>query len=161
MKAAVRSSCPPCGHTDRRVFAHHQRGLAAVEFAIVALLLFTLVFGVIEMGRLLWTWNAAVEATRHGARLATVCDQNDSRIKAAMVERLPALSASQIVITYLNPPAADNTCTATDCKAVRVSLRDVTHQTLIPLVPLNLALPAFATTQRKEFMNSTDNEVCQ
>jgi hypothetical protein len=42
-----------------------------------------------------------------------------------------------------------------------VSLRDVTHQTLIPLVPLNLALPAFATTQRKEFMNSTDNEVCQ
>ena len=138
-----------------------QHGLAAVEFAIVASLLFTLLFGVIEMGRLLWTWNAAVEATRHGARLAAVCDQNASRIKAAMIDRLPALSASQIVITYLNPPAADNTCTAADCKAVRVSLRDVTHQTLIPLLPLSLALPAFPTTQRREFMNSTANEVCQ
>jgi len=138
-----------------------QQGVAAVEFAIVASLLFTLLFGVIEMGRLLWTWNAAVEATRHGARLAAVCDQNASRIRAAMVERLPALSASQIVITYLNPPAADNTCTAADCKAVRVSLRDVTHQALIPLVPLSLTLPAFATTQRKESMNSTANEVCQ
>jgi len=161
VKAALRSLCPPCGHTGRRVFARHQRGLAAVEFAIVALLLFTLLFGVIEMGRLLWTWNAAVEATRHGARLATVCDQNASRIKAAMVERLPALTAQQIVVSYLNPPAADNTCTAADCKAVRVSLRNLTHQALIPLVPLRLTLPPFATTQRKEFMNSTDNEVCQ
>ncbi len=145
----------------RHRFAHRQQGLAAVEFALVASLLFTLLFGVIEMGRLLWTWNAAVEATRHGARLAAVCDQNDSRIKAAMVQRLPALSAGNIVITYLNPPAADNTCTAADCKAVRVSLRGLAHQTLIPFVPLNLALPAFDTTQRKEFMNSTSNEVCQ
>jgi Flp pilus assembly protein TadG len=161
VKTTLRSSSQPSWRPARRVFARPQRGLAAVEFAMVASLLFTLLFGVIEMGRLLWTWNAAVEATRHGARLAAVCDQNASRIKAAMVERLPALSASQIVITYLNPPAADNTCTATDCKAVRVSLRDATHQTLIPLVPLNLALPAFATTQRKESMNSTANEVCQ
>lgn len=161
MKAALRSSCPPCGHTGRHVFARHQRGLAAVEFAIVALLLFTLVFGVIEMGRLLWTWNAAVEATRHGARLAMVCDQDDSQIKAAMIQRLPALTAQQIVVSYLNPPAADNTCTAADCKAVRVSLRNLTHQALIPLVPLRLTLPPFATTQRKEFMNSTANEVCQ
>lgn len=145
----------------KRAPGHRQHGLAAVEFAIVAALLFTLMFGVIEMGRLLWTWNAAVEATRHGARLAAVCDQHDSRIKAAMEQRLPALSAGQIVITYLNPPAADNTCTAADCKAVRVSLTGLTHQALIPLVPLNLALPAFATTQRKEFMNSASNEVCQ
>ena len=138
-----------------------QQGLAAVEFALVAALLFTLLFGVIEMGRLLWTWNAAVEATRHGARLASVCDQNDSRIKSAMVQRLPALASSQIVITYLNPPAADNTCTPADCKAVRVALSGVTHQALIPLAPLSLALPSFATTQRKEFMNSASNEVCQ
>lgn len=146
---------------DRAQRRERQHGLAAVEFAIVALLLFTLLFGVIEMGRLLWTWNAAVEATRHGARLAIVCDLNDSRIKAAMTQRLPALSAQQIVVTYLNPPAPDNTCTAADCKAVRVSLHSLSHQALIPLVPLRLTLPPFATTQRKEFMNSTGNEVCE
>ena len=138
-----------------------QQGLAAVEFAIVASLLFTLLFGVIEMGRLLWTWNAAVEATRLGARLAAVCDQNDSRIKTAMVGRLPALAAGNIAITYLNPPAADNTCTSADCKAVKVSLQGLRHPTFIPFVPLTLTLPAFSTTLRKEFMSSSANEVCQ
>lgn len=138
-----------------------QRGVAAVEFAIVSSLLFTVLFGVMEMGRLLWTWNAAVEATRFGARLAVVCDLNDSHIKSRMISRLPSLANSNIVVTYLNPPAANNTCTTATCKAVKVSLTDYTHQTIIPFVPLSLTLPPFSTTLRKEFMSSTANEVCQ
>lgn len=138
-----------------------QRGVAAVEFAIVSSLLFTVLFGVMEMGRLLWTWNAAVEATRFGARLAVVCDLNDTHIKSRMIERLPVLTTSKIVVTYLNPPAAVNTCTSLDCKSVRVSLTGVTHTTVIPFVPLSVTLPPFATTLRKEFMNSAANEVCQ
>ncbi|HSI58044.1 MAG TPA: TadE family protein [Ideonella sp.] len=138
-----------------------QRGVAAVEFAIVASLLFTVLLGVVEMGRLLWTWNAAVEATRLGARLAAVCDQNDSTIEARMIDRLPSLTTDHITLTYLNPPAAINTCTALDCKAVQVSLTGYTHETIIPFVPLSLTLPAFETTLRKEFMSSADNEICQ
>lgn len=138
-----------------------QRGVAAVEFAIVSSLLFTVLFGVMEMGRLLWTWNAAVEATRFGARLAVVCDLNDSHIKSRMISRLPSLANSNIVVTYLNPPAANNTCTAANCKAVNVSLTGYTHTTIIPFVPLSLTLPPFSTTLRKEFMSSTANEVCQ
>jgi Flp pilus assembly protein TadG len=138
-----------------------QRGVAAVEFALISSLFFTLLFGVMEMGRLLWTWNAAVEATRLGARLSVVCDIGDSDIKARMISRLPALAATNISITYLNPPAAPNTCTAANCKAVRVALNGYTHDTIIPFLPLSLTLPAFGTTLRKEFMNSTANEVCQ
>jgi Flp pilus assembly protein TadG len=138
-----------------------QRGVAAVEFAIVSSLLFSVLFGVMEMGRLLWTWNAAVEATRFGARLAVVCDLNDSHIKSRMISRLPSLANGNIVVTYLNPPAANNTCTAATCKAVKVSLTGYTHYTIIPFVPLSLTLPPFATTLRKEFMSSTSNEVCQ
>ena len=63
-----------------------------------------------EMGRLLWTWNAAVEATRFGTRLAVVCDLNDAIIKTRMIERLPSLTNSNITVTYLNPPNAANTC---------------------------------------------------
>ena len=48
-----------------------------------------------EMGRLLWTWNAAVEATRFGARLAVVCDIDDTIIKARMIGRLPALTDTE------------------------------------------------------------------
>jgi Flp pilus assembly protein TadG len=141
--------------------ASAQRGVAAVEFALISSLLFTLLFGVMEMGRLLWTWNAAVEATRLGARLSVVCDIGDADIKARMITRLPALAATNISITYLNPPAAPNTCTAANCKAVRVALSGYTHDTIIPFMPLSLTLPAFGTTLRKEFMNSTANEVCQ
>ena len=138
-----------------------QRGVAAVEFALIASILFTLLLGSMEMGRLLWTWNAAVEATRYGARLAVVCDMNDSHIKTRMISRLPTLASSNITISYLNPPAAVNTCTAATCKAVKVSLTGYTHTTVIPFVPLSLTLPPFGTTLRKEFMSSASNEVCQ
>lgn len=148
--------------------ANAQRGVAAVEFALIATLFLTLLLGVVEMGRLLWTWNAAVEATRFGARLAAVCDINDPIIKTRMIGRLPALAAGNITLTYLNPPNADNTCDASNCKAVRVELVNFQHDLLIPLFPgivpaamdvLNL--PPFRTTLRKEFMSSAANEVCQ
>lgn len=137
-----------------------QRGLAAVEFALIAAVFFTVLFGVVEMGRLLWTWNAAVEATRLGARLAVVCDIGDPDIKARMISRLPSLTTSHITVTYLNPPAAPGTCTSADCKAVEVRLSGYTHRAMIPLLPLTLSLPPFSTTLRKEFMNSSGNEVC-
>ena len=145
----------------RRSHPSSQRGVAAVEFALICGLLCTLLLGVMEMGRLLWTWNAAVEATRFGARLAVVCDKDDSHIKTRMISRLPSLQNSNITISYLNPPAAVNTCTAATCKAVKVSLTGYTHTTIIPFVPLTLTLPPFGTTLRKEFMSSTSNEVCQ
>jgi hypothetical protein len=77
-----------------------------------------------------------------------------------MTERVPNLQVGQITVTYLNPPAADNTCTSANCKAVSVRLSGYVHQTIIPLVPLSLTLPPFATTLRKEFMDSTGNAVC-
>lgn len=119
-----------------------------------------MLLGVIEMGRLLWIWNAAVEATRLGARLAVVCDIGDADIKLRMTQRVPNLSTSHITVDYLNPPAAVNTCTSANCKAVSVRLSGYTHQTVIPFVPLTLTLPPFATTLRKEFMSSAGNSVC-
>ena len=111
------------------------------------------------MGRLLWSWNAAVETTRYGARLAVVCDLDSTSqrlIKTKMITRLPALSSSNITIAY-----SPNSCTASTCTSVGVSLTGYTYKTFIPFVPLSLTLPAFTTTLRKEYMNSIDNQVCQ
>lgn len=138
----------------------HQAGVAAVEFAIVSLVFFTLLIGIMEMGRLLWTWNAAVEATRLGARLAVVCSMNDGAIASRMRGMLPSLAVANIDIDYLNPPFADNTCTVENCKAVRVSLTGYTHAAVIPLVPVSLPIPQFQTTLTREGMNSTGNPVC-
>ena len=144
--------------------ASAQRGGAAIEFALVSSLLFTVLFGIMEMGRLLWTWNAAVEATRLGARLAVVCDVNRSMgapIKTRMRAMLPALANANITIEYMNPvDTVDPACTNDDCKAARVRLSGLTYTTILPFVPLSLTLPAFSTTLRKEFMSSASNEVC-
>jgi Flp pilus assembly protein TadG len=91
-----------------------QAGATAVEFAMIAVVFFTLLFGIMEMGRLLWTWNAAVEATRLGARLAVVCSLNDGAIASRMRNMLPTLAVANIDIEYLNPPFAENTCTIND-----------------------------------------------
>jgi len=137
-----------------------QAGVAAIEFALVCSVFFTALLGVVEFGRLLWTWNAATEATRLGARLGVVCDMNDADIKSQMIERLPALAAGNITIAYLNPPQAENTCTVATCKAVRVSLTGYEHDMIIPFLPLTLTLPPFTTTLRREYMHSTNNPVC-
>jgi Flp pilus assembly protein TadG len=137
-----------------------QQGVAAVEFAIVAALFFTMLFGAMEMGRLLWTWNAAAEATRLGARMAVVCDLNDPSIIDRMRERLPALQASNVQIDYMNPGNPVNTCSAATCKSVRVTLAGYTHVPIIPFAALSIPIPSFQTTLPREFMQSAGNPVC-
>lgn len=132
-----------------------QAGVAAVEFAIVAALLFTLLLGMIEMARMLWTWNAAVEATRRGARMAVVCNLNEPNIKVRMQQMLPALAASNITITYL--PAA---CSDANCQTVTVTLSGYTHQPIIPFVPMSVPIPSFSTSLPREFMQSSGNSAC-
>jgi Flp pilus assembly protein TadG len=137
-----------------------QRGVTAVELAIVCVLFISVLLGVMEMSRLLWTWNAAAEATRLGARLAVVCDINDPSIKTRMAQMLPALNPSNILIEYLDPGQPVNSCTAATCKSVRVTLSGYTHVPIMPFIPMSIAIPPFQTTLPKEFMQSTGNPVC-
>jgi Flp pilus assembly protein TadG len=141
-------------------FSYPQRGVAAVEFAMVSVLFFTLLMGAIEMGWLLWTWNAAVEATRLGARLAVVCDINDADIKDRMGEMLPGLTPADISIDYLSPGMPNNACTTANCRSIQVSLANFKYKPIIGFVPVPLTLPTFTTTQRREWMQSTGNSVC-
>ena len=52
----------------------NQKGTSMAEFAVVALLFFMIIFGIIEFGRLLYTHNALTDATRRGARYAVLHD---------------------------------------------------------------------------------------
>src|SRR5438093_6133777 len=49
-----------------------QRGSAIVEFTLVALLFFSLVFGLVEFGRALFAYSTIASAAREGVRYATV-----------------------------------------------------------------------------------------
>jgi Flp pilus assembly protein TadG len=132
------------------------RGAAAVEFAIVSLIFFILLLGAVEMGRLLWTLNAAVEATRLGARLAVVCPTTSAdAIRTRMRERLGALGAPGGVIHI---DTFD--CGTGVCQSMRVSLERFEHRTIIPLVGFTISLPPFTTTLRKEWQDSPGNPIC-
>jgi len=76
------------GHTTRKR-ADSEQGAALVEFAIVAILLFTLLFGIIEAG---WGFNQQLEV-RHGARegarlAATNYPGGDAAITAEVCSRM-------------------------------------------------------------------------
>ena len=132
-----------------------QRGAAAIEFAIVSAVFFMLLLGAIEMGRLLWTWNAATEATRLGARMAVDCDVNEPNIITRMQQRLPYLQPANVTVAYL--PSG---CTDANCQTVRVTLAGYTHQPIIPFIALSIPIPTFQTTLPREFMQSAGNPVC-
>lgn len=91
-----------------------QRGVAAVELALIAIPFFLLLFGAMEFGRLFYVWNTAQEVTRHAARQAVVTDFNDAiaiaAVKRAAVFRAspgtlpaaPEISDQRVFIRYLN-----------------------------------------------------------
>lgn len=137
-----------------------QCGAAAVEFALVAMLLFTLLIGMMEFSRITFYWNAATEATRLGARLAVVCDMNDATIKARMTALFPVLHADKIGIAYW-----PDGCAADTCRQVRVTINAPDElPTVIPGFDMNAVLPPFMTTLPRESMKSTfggmENPVC-
>jgi Flp pilus assembly protein TadG len=134
-----------------------QRGVTIVEFALVALIFFTLLIGIMEFGRWLFTLNAASEATRWGARVAVVCDRNDAAIKARMRAMLNGLKDEQISINY-SPSACD-----TSACMVTVQLNGVTFTPLIPFMGVAVPVPPFTTTLPREHLNSDGgtNPVCK
>lgn len=145
---------------NRPASVYKQRGAAAVEFALVAMVFFILLLGVVEMGRTLFTWNAAVEATRYGARVAAVCNMNDAAIVSRMRRIMPNLAAGNITVTYL--PAS---CTKANCQWVRVAVSNFKVTTHIPVVSAVLTVPPFSTTLPRESLESVNsagqsNPVC-
>ena len=89
--------------TSRR----NQRGTTVVEFAVVGLVLFTVLFALIDFSRLFWNMAALDEATRRGARVAAVCPINDPEImQVALFDGLvPTLGAGNINLQYLDEHA--------------------------------------------------------
>lgn len=54
--------------------ARDTKGTPATEFAMVLPALMLFLLGIIDVGRLMWTWNQAEKATQMGVRFAVVTD---------------------------------------------------------------------------------------
>jgi Flp pilus assembly protein TadG len=134
-----------------------QQGVTTVEFAIVASVLFTLIFGVIEFGRALFVANALAESTRRGARTAAVCPVGDPwPAQVAILANAdgtsliaPDLTTANVAVSYLNAagaPIANPAANYASIAYVQVSIVDYTQQLLIPFVLPSLLMPSFTAT---------------
>jgi Flp pilus assembly protein TadG len=74
-------------------------GAAAVEFAIVAPLLFMIVFGIIEFGRMIMVQQILTNASREGARRAIIEDATHAEVELLVSNYLSNASVSGATVT--------------------------------------------------------------
>lgn len=153
-----------------RINRRRMDGVYVVEFAIIGLLLFTLLFGVLEMGRLYFTVNGLDEVVRRGARLAAVCDIRDEDILRRAIfneagasgdgesSLIGGLETADLTLVYLDESGAtvanpDDLVSAGGFRAIRyVQLRveNFPFELLIPGFRGAFTLPAFRSTIPRE-----------
>ncbi len=128
-----------------------QKGIAIVEFTIVASALLLVLFTIMDAGRYMFTAQTLNDITRKAARLATVCQVGDADIATmpSIVEIAPStFSASNLTIQYLNSsgggvvtnPASNYAAIA----SVRATVSNVGGYQSFSLFPLFTSGDAFA-----------------
>lgn len=136
-----------------------QRGTTTVEFAIVGVALMVVLFGMIEMGRIIFTFNMLQEGARRAARVAVICPYNDTTSieNAALFTTLPG-DAPTVDIKYLNQSGGDH-ANYDDIAYVRVSLKDYKLKIRIPLVSPEFTAPTFSSTLPRESLGVPKEQV--
>ncbi|MBA4501417.1 TadE/TadG family type IV pilus assembly protein [Marinobacterium marinum] len=136
----------------RQAMLKRQQGLTSVEFALAGTVLFIVLFGLIELGRLLFTWNVLDEATRRAARLAVVCPvttegQLFAREQGAFGGTLlPQFTAANVAIRYLQEDGSTPATSTSNTYYVQSAIVGYSHQMLIPFFDISLDALDFVTT---------------
>lgn len=128
-----------------------QSGATAVEFALVLLIFLTFLLGILDFSRMLFTWNAANEATRSGARYAVVCDDtgNSAQVLLKMQALLPQIQSIDLAWVPTN-------CTSATCEGVTLTITNLDYQWISPIAGLAklqaIRMPSFSTFLTREMM---------
>ena len=140
--------------------SRRQSGATTVEFALVLIIFLTFVLGITDFSRMLFTWNAATEATRAGARYAVVCD--DKNKQAAVLARMQQLLPQISNINLVWEDDQGNACTTATCAGVTVTIVGLNYQWISPIAGAAAALspipmPTFSTYLTREIMGQDPN----
>jgi len=131
-----------------------ERGVVAVEFAMVVPLLLLLLLGVIDFGRAMYVKNSLVYAASQGARVAAIHNSNWSAVTNQVVtdlniRRLAGTTESEVVTvtstTACPTDAAGSPDTATVSVTVNLPFHWITPVGLLPAAGNINSLSATAT----------------
>jgi len=143
-----------------------QAGATIVKFILVLIFFFTFFLGLLDFARMLWTWNAANEATRWGARISVVCNKNAAAVLTNMKKMLPQLTAANLAIDWYDSAGnVSTTCDFTNCAGVNVRITGLNYQWLSPIgygSHAAIPMPGFSTYLPREIMGQdpNSNSVC-
>lgn len=147
-----------------------QRGLSAVEFAVVGAAVFIILFGVIEAGRAGFARAMLEEGARRAARLGAVCPVDDPYVAAAArfveddwgARLLPGVSASQVAVQYLDidgAPVADPVADFTLIRFVRVSISGYELPLFVPFLDITYEPDPVSSIQPAESFGVSPTEI--
>jgi Flp pilus assembly protein TadG len=140
---------------------HRQDGATTIELALVLMVFFMFLLAVTDFSRMLFTWNAAAEATRAGARYAVVCADPGNQAQVAQKMRAMVPEIGAVALAW--EPAG---CDAVSCAGVTVTITSLDYRWISPVpgvvVPPR-ALPSFSTYLPREMMRQDPNNavICQ
>ncbi|EAS44369.1 TadZ/CpaE protein [Photobacterium profundum] len=146
-----------------------QGGITIVEFSIVAVLFFIIIFAIIEFGRLMFTWHVLNETSRRTARLASVCQVTTAEqadiLTAAIVDNVPLqnFTSNNIQIKYLGSDGSAITGSLSDASTfltieyVEASIVEYQIHLIIPLATFGIDFfaPSFTTQLPRESLGVT------
>ena len=154
----------------------NERGTTIAEFAVVALLFFTIIFGIIEFGRLLYTHNALTDATRRGARYAALhtgaSEADQTAVKNYVVygpngefdpdgnptspPLINGLTTDMVIVNFEgvdidgDPATVGTTSYGSNLGSATVSIENYQFNLSIPVIGRTLTLPKYTTTSMAE-----------
>jgi hypothetical protein len=142
-----------------KVNRKNESGGSVAEFAVVALVFFMIIFGIIEFGRFLYTHNALTDASRRGARYAALHQENAPCVINVVIygegninpntcaptgpPLINGLTSTNVIVQYQGSSPNSygmNIGTAT------VSIQNYSFNLSIPLLNRRITMPAYTTT---------------
>lgn len=158
-----------------RAFKRSERGAAVAEFAVACLFFFTVLIGIIEFGRLLYTHNALTDAARRGARYATLHTEDAACVRNIVIYGEKHVDADcdptgpplingldkagvNINVAYAgadtdNDPEDDvpiDTSYGSNLGTATVTIENFTFNLGIPLLNIAISMPNYQTTMSAE-----------
>ncbi len=137
-----------------------QSGVTIIEFAISFVLFWLVLIAIIEFCRAMFAWNSALEATRLGSRLASICSMDSAQQNKIREKVKYYIVNSGMVVSNLDPnwlefnyfPAG---CTESTCTSVESKIVGVEIKLIIPIDITTINLPDFRHIVLRESLRST------